>query len=72
MRRNRKSDYIRVQQSREVRLWITTVGVTFFGIVNFLETHPELKRKLKDKADDVLNRFRKNPQITYYPPTKNE
>ena len=69
MGKKRKSDYLRVQQSREARLWITTIGVTVFGVINFLETHPELKNKLRDKADDILNRFRKNPEIRYYPPT---
>ncbi len=71
MSRKRKSEWLRVQKSREIRLWVTTIGVTAVGVVNFLETHPELKRNLRDGWDDFANRFRKNPKIVYYPPKNN-
>ena len=69
--RRRKSEYLRLQRSREVRLWIATVVGSGVAIVNYMETHPEFKNKLRDKWDAFANRYRKNPKIRVDLPNKN-
>lgn len=71
MKKKSKSEWLRVQKSREIRLWVTTLGVTAVGVVNFLDNHPDVMRKLRDAWNDFANHFRKNPEIVYYPPKNN-
>lgn len=62
------SDYIKVQRSREIRLWLATLITGAIAANQYLEAHPEVKRNLRDKYDDFMNRYRKNPHITVYIP----
>lgn len=71
MNRKRKSDWAKVNKSREVRLWIATIISMIYMIDKFLDAHPEVRFKLRDKWDDIANRYRKNPEIRYYPPKNN-
>ena len=70
MKNNRHvSDYIKIQRSRELRLWIATGLAAVVSTVTYLDNHPEVKRNLEDRTETFLNRFRKNPRIRVYPPT---
>lgn len=56
--------------SRELRLWIMTF-LTALGLgLTYLDQHPDFKRKLEEKWERIANRYRKNPEIRVYPPTK--
>lgn len=70
MRENKRvSDYIRIQRSREARLWLATGLAAVVSAATYLDNHPEVKRNLEDRIERFLNRFRKNPEIKVYPPT---
>lgn len=55
---------------RELRLWLVTF-MTFAGFtMSYLDSHPDAKRKLEEKWERFINKYRKNPEIKVYPPTK--
>ena len=71
MARNGKrvSDYIRIERSREARLWVGTILSVVVPTAIYIESHPEVKRDLEERWERFANRFRKNPEIKVYPPT---
>lgn len=71
MARNGKrvSDYIRIERSREARLWVGTILSVVVPTAMYIESHPEVKQSLEDRWERFANRFRKNPEIKVYPPT---
>ena len=72
MARKRRSEWARINRSRELRLWtntaMTVVGGAFTAAM-YLDAHPDVKRNLEDKWESFANRFRKEPRIKVYPPT---
>ena len=69
MNRDYEITNLRLRKAKEIRLWVTTVLCALFFTCNYYETHPEEKQKLRDKYDTFMNRYRKNPEIVYYPPS---
>lgn len=59
MARSKKtSDYIKVQRSREIRLWVTEILAVAGGTAMYLESHPEAKQKLADIGGNIKNKIR--------------
>ena len=55
---------------REMRLWIVTIMTAIGLAITYLDSHPDFKRNLEEKWEKFANRYRKNPKIKVYPPTK--
>ena len=64
MTRERTSDYIKIQRSREARLWIAQTATIIGGVILYLETHPEVKDLAKAKVEELKSRFRRKKAET--------
>lgn len=59
MAREKVSEYVKLQRSREARLWIAQTATIIGGVIFYLETHPEVKDQAKARIEEFKNRFRK-------------
>lgn len=49
MNTNRRSDWARIERSREIRLWITQIGIPVVMAGLYINSNPELKNYISDK-----------------------
>lgn len=65
--KNNTSEYIKLERSKEIRKWITYVGIPIAGAAFYVSTqHPEIIQKAKGKLLSIKEKFTKNnkPNIT--------
>lgn len=59
--KKKTSDYIKLERSKEIRKWITYVGIPIVGAASYVYTqHPEIIQKAKDKLQRVKDKITKN------------
>ena len=64
----KESAYVRLERSREFRLWVTQVGVPIVGGILYVQCNPELKRWVSNTVEDVKEKakslFKKNKSFS--------
>lgn len=50
--------YKQIEASRELRLWLTQIGIPMVGGILYLEAHPEIKVSIKMKASMLKNQIK--------------
>lgn len=72
-RNNEVSDYIKVERSRETRLWISNVILPVVGLGIYVDMlNPELKTKIKAKGEEIVNKAKAKVEIIFKPKKKIE
>lgn len=54
----KESPYIRLERSREIRLWLTQVGIPIGAGVLYVNSNPELKNWASTKIDGLKTKVK--------------
>ncbi len=70
---NEVSDYIKVERSRETRLWLSNVIIPIVGLGIYVDmVNPDLKKQVKAKGEAVINKVKTKVESIIKPVKKTE